>query len=91
MRLRVVGASREQDDGDVCAPVLEVARGDEAVAAVVAGAAEDEDAPVGKLAEEEPGLLGDGEPRVFHQLGDGDARVALGVLHFGGRDKSHAV
>lgn len=56
-------------DGDVGAPVVEVAGGDEAVAAVVAGAGEDEDVAAFEGAEEHPGFLGDGEPGFFHELG----------------------
>ena len=66
-----------------------MAGGDEAVAAVVARAAEDEDAALGELAEEEPGLLGDGEAGVLHERGYGDAGLAFGGLHFGDGDEVH--
>ena len=66
-----------------------MAGGDEAVAAVVAGAGEHDDFAVSKLAEHKPGLLGDGEAGVLHQLLDRDAAFALGVLHFGDGGKLH--
>ena len=58
----------EHVHGDVGVPVGEVARGDEAIAAVVAGADEHEHAPTGDDAEVQPHLLRDGQAGLLHEF-----------------------
>ena len=67
----------EEEDADGDGGVVEVACGDEAVGAVVAGAGEDEDGGVGLEAAE--GGLGDGAAGVFHEGEDGEVEVLGGA------------
>src|SRR3990170_140469 len=72
--------------------VVEVAGGDEAIAAVVAGADQHEGALAPRLFEAERGLVGHGAAGVLHQRGRRDARglgAMLDLAHLIDGDKLH--
>lgn len=71
-----VGGVGEPDDLDVDAPEVEVAGEDGAVAAVITGAAEDDDAGWGEPIAEQGGGVSAG---VFHEDGGGHAELAGGA------------
>ena len=80
------GAFAADVDVDARAPVVEVARRDEAVAAVVSRPHEHDDVLAFQIAQGVPRLLGDGQPGVLHQLRRGNATGL--AFHF---DTAHLV
>ena len=81
-------APAEQSDLDRISAESEQPRGDEAVAAVAAGAAEDGD-PAARLREPRR-LVGDRETRPLHERNAGRSgrnRKAIGLAHFSGRQQ----
>ena len=81
-------APAEQSDLDLISARREQSRGDKAIAAVAAGAAEDGD-PAARLCQ--PGrLVGDCEPRPLHERDARRSRCdrkAIGLAHFSGRQQ----
>ena len=72
----VVGAAFcQQVDARFGAPVVQVAGRDEAVAAVVAGTGQDDDATPLDDAQQAADFLRDAQAGVLHELGDGNARL----------------
>ena len=87
------GALAADIDVDTRAPIVEVAGGDEAVAAVVARPHEDDDVLALQIAKRVACLLGDDEPGVLHQLRRGDAvglAFRFDAAHLVDGDDSHA-